>query len=174
MRNLQIILSILLFSFLISSCGDTNKNNINISGTLKSSNIQSVDYSNVELIVERGAFHYDKFVLKDTLITFIPTSEITGEGNDKYNHVLEQRISKKERDKLINYIIDNGFFELENTYYSQSSCSSSLKITFKFGDKTKIIVSEDFERECPDLLKHIEKQIIILHDKDLKRISLPG
>ena len=155
---------------LIFACSETNKNN---NETGKAEN-QVIDSSKVELIIERGAFHYDKFVLKDTIITFYPSSKSTGIRFDKYNHISEQKISKKKRTEFINYIIDNGIFDLNDTYSNETTCSSSLIITFKFGNQTKKIISEDFDRGCPDLLKFIEKQIILLHNKDLVRIILPG
>ena len=174
---LLILLSI--FACSKSNTKDSNKvnNNMNIEVNSKSSVLSRttiVDSSSIILTIERGAFHYDKFILKDTIISFYPSSENLGKENDKYNQVSEQIISKQARNKFIEKIIRGGFFKLNNSYSSNTSCNSHLTVTLKFNNQTKKIVSEDFERECPELLKFIEQEIIKMHNKNLKRIFLPG
>ncbi len=164
------ILVIIIILFILGCAEINNKNNF--SKIINTKN--NIDSSKIELIVERGAFHYDKFVLLDTTITFYPSSNKFDEKYDKYNHILKKNISKQKRNELINYIIDNGFFKMKDEYHNQTSCNSPLIVTFKLGDKTKKIVSDDFERDCPELLKYIENQIVILHNKNLERIFLPG
>ena len=182
MKSLKFIfLSISLSIFACSqpNTKDSNKvnNHINIKVNSKSSTLSRthiVDSSSIILTIERGAFHYDKFILKDTLITFYPSSETLGKNNDEYNQISEQIISKQTRNKFIEKIIDGGLLKLNNSYSSNTSCNSHLTVTFKFNNQTKKIISEDFERECPELLKVIEQEIIRMHGKNLKRILLPG
>jgi len=135
---------------------------------------QKIDSSSILITVERGAFHYDKFILEDTLITFYPSSESFSEEHKDYNQISNQVISKETRNKFVKKIIEDGFFKLKNSYSSNSSCSSHLTVTVKFNNQFKKVVSEDFERECPELLKFIEQEIIRMHNKKLKRILLPG
>ncbi len=162
-------LPVLLLLFLLA-CSNTSENKVNIT---KSENNKN-NYSEIVLTVKRGAFHYDKFILKDTIITFYPAKEKLLEKYDKYNYISEQKISKQTRDQFIKHIVDAGFFKLKNKYNSQTTCNSSLIVTLKLGDKTKRIISEDYQRKCPELLKFIEKQIILLHNKKLVRVILPG
>lgn len=177
-----------LISFLISlsifACSDSNTKNsnkvnadTNIEVNSKSDIVSfnpNIDYSNILLTIERGAFHYDKFILKDTLITFYPSSENFRMENDNYNQISEQIISKQTRNKFIKKIIEDGFLKLKDSYSNNTSCNSHLTVTFKFNNQSKKIVSEDFERECPELLKFIEQEIIRMHNKNLNRILLPG
>jgi hypothetical protein len=182
MKPLKFIILLILLSVFACSepdIKDSNKVNSHMNIEVNSkSNILSrtpiVDSSSIILTIERGAFHYDKFILKDTIITFYPSSENLSKENDKYNQVSEQIISKQTRNKFIDKIIGGGFFKLNNSYSSNTSCNSHLTVTLKFNNQTKKIVSEDFERECPELLKFIEQEIIRMHSKNLKRILLPG
>ncbi|WP_062053318.1 hypothetical protein [Aquimarina longa] len=179
LKFILILISLSIFACSESKTKDSKKANdyMNIEVISKSSILskqQTVDSSSILLTIERGAFHYDKFILKDTIITFYPSSENWGKENDKYNQVSEQIISKQTLNKFIEKIIEDGFFELRNSYSSNTSCNSHLTVTFKFNNQTKKIVSEDFERECPELLKFIEQEIIRMHSKNLKRILLPG
>lgn len=133
-----------------------------------------VDSSSVVLKIERGAFHYDKFILEDTVLTYYPSSEKLEKKYDMYNHISKQIISKETRNNLIKYIINNGVFDLKDTYPCEASCSSNLTVTFTFNNRSKKIISEDFKYNCPELLQYIEKEIVRLHNKNLKRILLPG
>ena len=182
MKPLKFI--ILLISLSVFACSEPNtkhsskaNNHINIEVNSKSnilSRTSIIDSSSIILTIERGAFHYDKFILKDTIITFYPSTKNLSKENDKYNQFSEQIISKQTRNKFIDKIIGDGFFKLNNSYSSNTSCNSHLTVTLKLNNQTKKIVSEDFQRECPELLKFIEQEIIRMHSKNLKRILLPG
>ncbi len=182
MKPIRLVL--FLISLNILACSESNtkdsnkvnddrKTKINLKSDIVFLN-QNIDFSSVVLTIERGAFHYDKFILKDTLITFYPSSESLTGGNDNYTQISEQIISKQTRNKFVRKIIEDGFFKLKNSYSSNRSCNSNLTVTFKLNDQSRKIVSEDFETECPELLIYIEQEIIRMHNKNLKRISLPG
>ncbi|WP_394975173.1 hypothetical protein [uncultured Croceitalea sp.] len=182
MRLLKFILILIPLSIFV--CSNSNTKDSKKVNNHKSTEVNSesstlsinptVDLSSIRLTIERGAFHYDKFILKDTIITFYPSSENLSEENDNYNQVSKQVISKQTRNKFIEKIIGGGFFKLKNSYSSNTSCNSHLTVTFKFNNQTKKIVSEDFESGCPEILKFIEQEIIRMHNKNLKRILLPG
>ena len=48
-------------------------------------------------------------------------------------------------------------------------CNSSTIVIFQRGKFQKIFISEDFEKNCPQLLQYIEKQMIAFHGKGLGR-----
>jgi len=156
---------LLFFSIIFSiiSCSQSNKKEYQIT-----------ESSKITLTLERGVFHNDKFVLSDTIITYYPSSEKNNEKFDKYYQISEQKISKEARDQFIKHIVDHGFFNLKDAYTSSTTCNSHITVTLKLNNQLKKITSEDFQRSCPDLLKYIEKKIIRMHGKDLKRIFLPG
>ncbi len=169
-RSVNFSCSLLLILLIIFSCSESNRKEYM---KVKINN-QIDDSSSIMLTVERGAFHNDKFVLKDTILTFYPSSEKLNKKNDKYNQISEQIISRKQRNKFIDKIIRDGFFKLKNSYSSSTSCNSHLTVTLKVKNQNKKIISEDFERNCPELLKFIEKEIIGMHSKNLIRVLLPG
>jgi len=182
MKPIKLISFIILLGILACSEYNTKVSNrvnddikveINPKSNIVSLN-SAIDSSSILLIIERGAFHFDKFILKDTLITFYPSSESFDIETDNYNQISEQSISKQTRNKFVKKIIEDGFFKLKDSYSSNTSCNSHLTVTFKFNNQSKKIVSEDFERECPELLKFIEQEVIRMHSKHLKRILLPG
>ena len=139
-----------------------------------------IDFSTVELKVERGAFHYDTFILKDTIITFFPQKEIDStEQNDSVKHKdyyikSEKAILRTDRDALVQKIIAADIWDLKEQYTPNESCTSRLTVRFTLNGKTKKIVSEDFDRGCPEIIKYIESELVRLHGKGLKRIFLPG
>lgn len=162
------IIIVLALSFL--ACSNNNKK---ATSTLEGID-KSIDFSSAVLKIERGAFHYDQFILKDTTLTFYPSSQKLDEQFNQYNVGSEQKISSETRNRLINHIINNGIFDLKDSYSCKSSCNSELIVTFNFKDQSKKITSEDYQCNCPELLKFIEKEIIRLHNKNLKRVLLPG
>lgn len=133
--------------------------------------VSKIDFSKVNLIIDRGAFHYDKFVLSDTTVIYYPSEESL---DNKYGRVSKASISEKQRNQFIQQIIDEGIFDLKDSYSSQTSCNSSLTVTLQVNNVSKTIICEDFERGCLDILKLIEKEIVELHNKELTRIYLPG
>ncbi|PKB43010.1 hypothetical protein AX016_1190 [Cellulophaga sp. RHA19] len=173
MKSLKLLLFLLLFC--LFACNKSNKKNTGNSNVDVVLEQQSkIDSSSIEITVERGAFHYDKFVLKDTLITFYPPKESIGIDNSNYNQISEKVISVQTRNNLVKKILNDGFFKLKNFYASNTTCNSHLTVTVKFNNQIKKVISEDFDRECPELLKFIEQEVIKMHSKKLKRILLPG
>lgn len=134
-----------------------------------------LDYSKIELKVERGAFHYDTFIVNISAVKFIPEEERSGQkGDEVYFRRSETTIKKEEFIELIDYVLDNGFWDCKDFYDEQSSCTSGLKIQLKIGNQMKKVTCEDFERGCPDFLYKIEQKVVKLHGKGLSRKFLPG
>ncbi|MCP4179147.1 MAG: hypothetical protein GY756_15410 [bacterium] len=133
-----------------------------------------IDYSTLELTVERGAFHYDKFALKDTIITFYPSKDSLGDKYHNYTKMSKQVIGKATRDSIIDRVLDEKIWDMDSIYYNNTSCNSHLTVIIKLGNKTKKIICSDFKRGCPKLLQYIENEIVKLHNKGLKRVVLPG
>jgi len=100
--------------------------------------------------------------------------KINKEYYKKYSHISKQTISKEVRNKFIKYLIDHGFFDLQNEYTCQTSCTSELVVSLSLNGKSKKNSSQDYLQGCPRLLKYIEKEIVIMHKKGLKRIFLLG
>ncbi len=180
MMRLNLVILVLTFVFLACTKSGNKKdinNSLNGVQDFKHESVlenESINFSNVFLKIERGAFHYDSFILKDTLLTYHPSSEKFGGELKKYNFNSEQVLSIETRNRLVRYIIENGFFDLKNNYTCEESCSSALVVTFNYNNRSKKIISDDFQINCPKLLRYIEKEIVRLHGKDLKRVDLPG
>ncbi|KKN61540.1 hypothetical protein LCGC14_0520690 [marine sediment metagenome] len=184
MKGIKSLSLLFLISLSIFACSDVNRkdskkvnDDMTTEVNLKSNDVSvnsDIDYSNVLLTVERGAFHFDKFILKDTVITFYPSSESFSAEDENYNQISEQIIRKQARNEFVKKIIEDGFFKLKDSYSNNTSDNSYLAVTFKFNNQSKQVVSDDFERECPELLKFIEQEIIRLHNKNLTRVILPG
>lgn len=171
-----IIILFLLLLIMITICCSNIKDKQSNTTNKKKSMALTIDSTAIKLIVKRGAFHYDKFVLRDTTITFYPANERLGneEEHALYNTISEQKIAKKERNQFIKKILNDGFFDLKDSYQSKTSCNSMLTVSISFNNKSKKVVCDDFIRSCPTLLKFIEQEIIRLHNQKLKRIFLPG
>ncbi|WP_299625878.1 hypothetical protein [uncultured Tenacibaculum sp.] len=133
----------------------------------------------LKITIERGAFHYDKFILKDSIIFFYPeelNNNSIEENNSKsqYYQKSEQKVSQQQLEQLIHKIEDSNIWELNNQYGCDQSCTSSLKITIQLDKKQKIISCDDYKCGCPEILQYLENELIKLHQKELKRIHLSG
>jgi len=125
------------------------------------------------LVVERGAFHNDTFILTPDKIIFNPESN-SGHGSTKYNTYSETNLNSKTILGFFTGIQDKGFWKLKDQYKSSSSCLSELKITLEMNGQVKTVICDDYERNCPDLIKYIDEKVVELEGNDLKRIYLPG
>ena len=126
-----------------------------------------------KITVERGAFHYDIFVLEDTVIKFDPRDQGFIEEFPQYSQPSKTIISKSESDELFEAIENKGFFDLEDEYKSQTTDNSLLKVTVEYKGRKKMVFSDDFQRYCPEVLQFIEVEIVRLHGKELVRQILP-
>lgn len=160
------ITTLVLFFTIIVSCQKTIVD--------KDKDDKKNDFSTLELKVERGAFHNDTFILKDTIVTFYPEEVIDSVEYQQYYKISDQSISKATRDKFIQQILDTDIWNLNEKYTPDGSCTSNLTVTINLNGKTKRIECDDFERGCPSIIKFIESEIVGLHGKNLKRIFLPG
>lgn len=165
---MNLLTKIILFisTILMISCFQNQEN-------LNEQKIEKLGYSELEVIIERGAFHYDKFVLKDTVITFLP-AKTSMPNHPEYNDTIVTKISKKIRNAFIDSIMSQGIMKMDTLYENNTSCNSHLTIHIINGNTTKKITSYDFKRGCPPLLQFIENEIVRLHGKGLKRVVLPG
>ncbi|WP_299674899.1 hypothetical protein [uncultured Tenacibaculum sp.] len=135
--------------------------------------------NSIEIKLERGAFHYDTFILKDTLLSFYPeklSNNALGNESElaKYYQKSEQYISKTQLMNLIQKIETSNIWNLSENYSCESSCTSNLTVHIKYKEQQKTITCEDYKCDCPELLQYLENELIKLHGKDLKRIDLPG
>lgn len=134
----------------------------------------TVKTSPLKIIVERGAFHYDTFILKDSIINFYPQENNGVKNGNKYYSKSHKKISQLQLKNFIDHLKKSNLWYLKNNYQSNSSCSSMLKVTIEMNMKKKIIECEDFKNDCPDIIQYIESEIITMHGKQLKRVRLPG
>lgn len=125
------------------------------------------------LKVERSAFHYDSFILKDDTLRYIP-QERSDHPNALYNRPTQRILDSAVTNNLIRKIVHDGFWQLDPTYKSSSSCTSPLKITLQVNEKSKTVICDDFVRDCPELIKYIDQKVVELEGNGLKRIYLPG
>lgn len=168
-KGLYILMLLVVLSTSCTLLGKKDKQN-----TTKVEVIEKTKTDVLELHIGRGAFHYDKFILKDSVITYYPTEEGFETGFTQYHKKSSQRISNKEIQDLIDHIKRNTILAMKEEYPSPTSDNSALFITITYNEQVKQIFCEDFERSCPEALQYLERQIIKLHKRDLKRINLPG
>jgi len=159
-------LILIFYSIVCYSCTNNNANN-------KTKTI-IVKTNYLELRLERGAFHYDNFELKDTLLTYYPDPEKIDTTGNKYTTFSKKSIQKHQIDSLIAYIQSKNVFNLKGTYSNMSSCDSGLFIRIRLNDKVKEIFCEDFIRGCPEEIRYLENVFIRWQGDNLKRKFLPG
>lgn len=128
---------------------------------------------NYRLVVDRGAFHYDKFILTSDKIEYHPNSDSQVE-DQKYNGYSETLLDSSIINSFFEEIEEKGFWNLNHRYEAYTSCSSELKITLTINEKTKTVICDDYNAYCHDLIKYIVKKVVELEGNDLKRIYLPG
>ncbi|MFS4469568.1 hypothetical protein [Maribacter sp. 2210JD10-5] len=128
---------------------------------------------NYLLVVERGAFHNDCFELTPETITFYPN--VNSEYSiAKYNQFSRKQLKPENMLSFFDKMESLGFWELNDDYKNESSCTSQLKVTLFVDGKSKTIRCDDFERDCPDIIQQIEKKVIEIEGNNLERIYLPG
>lgn len=127
----------------------------------------------MKLTVARGAFHYDRFEVTPTRLTYFP-EENAQHPLKKYNLRSEVSLDQGETLKFVKQLENQGFWTLKNRYKTSGSCSSTLKVTLSMDGKTKTVICDDFERDCPALIKDIDKKVVEWERNDLKRVYLPG
>ncbi len=126
-----------------------------------------------KLTVERGAFHNDTFVLSAGKLVFYPEKE-TNYSETKYATTSETRLDTAVTLKFIAHIEQKGFWELKKQHHTNGSCASGLVVTLENNGKRERVICEDFDRDCPELLKYIEQKIVEMEGNNLKRVYLPG
>lgn len=142
----------------------------------KDDTIHSKDISGAKtykLTVDRGAFHYDKFILTSNKIEYHPDSNNQFE-NEKYNGYSETTLDSIIIDSFFQEIEGRGFWDLDHRYQTFSSCTSELRITLTVNEKAKTVICDDYNAYCHDLIKYIDKKVVEFEGNDLKRIYLPG
>lgn len=126
-----------------------------------------------ELIVSRGAFHYDCFELTPTSLSYFPEQN-SQHLDAKYKNPSKVTLNREIVETFILEIETRGFWDLKTNYRSTSSCSSELRVTLFMNGTYKSIRCDDYEKDCPEILKFIEQKIVELEGNNLKRVYLPG
>ncbi|WP_299600190.1 hypothetical protein [uncultured Aquimarina sp.] len=127
----------------------------------------------LEIYVDRGAFEYDSFSLRDTVLTYHPSKE-GFEKDSTYSKKIVKHISKKQKDSLFAYIITHNVLNSSDHYSNETTDNSLLEITIIQNQKTKRISCDDFQRGCPDKIQYFEELFIQWIEVDLRRKLLPG
>ena len=126
-----------------------------------------------KLIVDRGAIHYDKFVMSSNKIEYLPDSGNQFE-NEKYHRYSETSLDSTATISFFQEIENKGFWNLKNRYPAYNSCTSELRITLSVNEKTKTVICDDYNTYCHELIKYIDQKVVEFEGNDLKRIYLPG
>jgi len=113
-----------------------------------------------KLIVERGAFHYDRFELTPNKIEYHPDPDNQFE-NEKYNTHSETALDSIIISSFFQEIEERGFWDLKQHYEAYASCSSELRITLIANEKTKTVICDDYSTYCHELIKYIEKKVVL-------------
>ncbi len=129
--------------------------------------------NNYSLLVQRGAFHFDSFEITKNKISHIPgissnfeTSTINEKSQTFLDSLQTLGFFKKLEAK--------GFWNLKTRYGSETSCTSQLIVTLTTNGKSKTVICDDYQTDCPELIKYIEKKVVELEGNNLKRMYLPG
>jgi len=139
----------------------------------RKSAVKSESFKSYKLVVKRGPFHYDSFVMSIGQIQYLRNKN-QKHGVEKYNKSSPGKIDSMKALNLFREIEQKGFWKLKNHYKTTSSCTSELAVTLEKDKEAKTVICDDFERDCPDLIKYIDKKVVELEGNDLKRIYLPG
>jgi len=149
---------------IISGCKNTTQNNVSNNSKL---------HDRLEIYLERGAFEYDSFSLKDTILTYHP-SESGFKKDSIYNQKLTKHITKQQKDSLLEYMNNHRIYDNPQHYTNQTTDNSLLQITIKRNQKVTRISCADFQRGCPDNIRYFEQLFIKWIGVDVKRKVLPG
>jgi hypothetical protein len=158
-----------LFVFLLILVGSSCKNSEN-----NTAEDLAPQESITKIIVRRGSFHNDKFVVQDSIIKFMPLDSGFIEEFPQYTIPSQTVVSKEQLENLFKQIQDQGFFDLNARYTSSTTINSMLEVTVETASEKKTVLSEDFENGCPEVLRFIEQEVVRLHGKNLKRQLLPS
>lgn len=126
-----------------------------------------------QLFVTRGAYHYDGFELSKNRIRYIPDTQRT-KLSKKYNSFEQTYLDTMTTIGFFKKIEARGFWELSPHYESKRSCSSKLEVTLKNKKRTKTVICEDYENDCPELIKYIDKKVVEMQGSQLHRVYIPG
>ncbi len=111
-------------------------------------------------------------------VTFLPSKHKLSKKYNQYNLSSEQKLSKEVWNSFFKKIEEEKIWEMKSVYdydsHYEMSDNSPLYITIKKGTKEKRIKCVDYKRTAPEFLQFIEKEVVKLHAKGLKRFSLPG
>jgi len=102
-------ISLLLIALLLLKCSANEENEKVTTTNLYSDSIKP----SLSIKLERGAFHYDTFTLKDSVLTYIPEDNIKPEQENIYSNPIVVIITKEQREELVNLIKnENWYFKL--------------------------------------------------------------
>ncbi|SIS94327.1 hypothetical protein SAMN05421766_10591 [Zobellia uliginosa] len=125
------------------------------------------------LLVQRGAFHFDSFKLTRNKISHIPGIASNFETST-HNNNSQTFLDSLQTIGFFKKLEASGFWDLESYYGTDTSCTSQLIVTLRTGKKSKTVICDDYQSDCPELLKYIEKKVVELEGNHLKRTYLPG
>ncbi|WP_276165679.1 hypothetical protein [Zobellia alginiliquefaciens] len=125
------------------------------------------------LLVQRGAFHFDSFKIVKNKISHIPGISSNFE-TATYNENSQTFLDSLQTLGFFKKLEAQGFWNLKTHYGSETSCNSQLIVTLTTNGKSKTVICDDYQTDCPELIKYIEKKVVELEGNDLKRIYLPG
>jgi uncharacterized lipoprotein NlpE involved in copper resistance len=172
--KLKTIISLIVLTLTLLSCNAKEENKtINQEAFINKTPIDSVK-EKLTIVLERGAFHYDSFTVKDSILNYIPEGNLRLDKENSYSNPVEITITKEQRKELIDLINSQGFWSYKKEYKAISSCTSGTSVSVALGDKKITIVSDDYKWDCPKGLLLLEQKLIELTGKDLQRINLPG
>ncbi|MBT2161933.1 hypothetical protein [Zobellia barbeyronii] len=133
----------------------------------------SEETNRYSLLVQRGAFHFDSFKITKNKISHIPGISSNFE-TATYNKNSQSFLDSLQTLGFFKKIEANGFWNLDTHYGTETSCTSQLIVTLTTNGKSKTVICDDYQTDCPKLIKYIEKKVVELEGNDLKRIYLPG
>lgn len=134
--------------------------------------MRGLEYNQIHVKVNRGAFSYDTFTLNNEILQYNVTE--AGIKYENQNKPGEKYINSSDVIEFAKYIVDNGFFTLEDKYTTETTDKSSLIVEVEIDGIKKQVFCEDFERGCPPLVNSINRKLQELYGQDLLPTKSPG
>lgn len=145
-------------------------NNRNVDQGTEKTTAEKTDYS---LEVRRGGLHNDRFTMTLDDVRYTPAKELADEDS-KYSRPSHVALPAKTAPAFFEAIEAKGFWQLRDRYITEGSCTSQLTVTLTAQGKSKTLICDDIEHDCPTLIKYIDQKVVELEGNGLKRIYLPG
>ncbi|NHF60867.1 hypothetical protein FK220_016050 [Flavobacteriaceae bacterium TP-CH-4] len=126
-----------------------------------------------KITMKRGGLHQDAFQVVGNNLRYIPDST-SSKIFERYNIPSLKKMDNQVVLEFFKNIEQLGFWKLNDEYRTDASCTSSLIVTVEQNGRIKTVRCDDFERNCPPVIKYIDQKVVELEGNYLIWTFLPG